>query len=187
MVIYIKNMVCNRCKLIVQQEFDQLGWHISDLRLGEVTIHEDKLQPADLIILNLALQRSGLEIIDNKKAILVEHIKILILEMVHSPEPVFKENFSNFLSRKMGYNYTYLANMFLSKTGTCIEKYTIVQRIERVKALIQQEELNLTQISYLLCYSSVAHLSAQFKQVTGINASDYRKGRQPPRISIDKV
>ncbi len=180
-------MVCNRCKLIVQQEFDRLGWCIVDLRLGEVTIEEDHLPDNKIKDLNLALQKSGLELMDNKKDILVERIKILIIEMINTPQAIIKENCSNFLSRRIGYNYTYMANMFLNKVGMCIEKYVIAQRIERVKALLQQEELNLTQISYLLSYSSVAHLSAQFKQVTGMSASTYLSGNQHNRVSIDKV
>ena len=169
MKLFIKYMVSIRCKMVVKSELDKLGLHYLKVELGEVNIKEN-LTDEQRNQLKTELLKSGLELMDDKKAILIEKIKNLIVEMVHYSEEVPKTNFSDFLSEKLNHDYTYLANLFSEVTGITIEQYMIAHKIERVKELLIYDELTLTEISYRLNYSSVAHLSNQFKKVTGLNA-----------------
>lgn len=169
-------MVSIRCKMVVKSELDKLGLHYSKVELGEVNIKEvlDTEQRAQL---KAALLKSGLELMDDKKAILIDRIKNVIVEMVHYAEEPNKLNFSDLLSDKLNYDYTYLANLFSEVTGITIERYLIAHKIERVKELLLYDELSLTEISYMLNYSSVAHLSSQFKKVTGLTPTYFRNLR----------
>lgn len=186
MRLYIKYMVSIRCKMVVKEELKKLGLHYVHVDLGEIEILED-LPAEQREQLKMALRKSGLELMDDKKAILIEKIKNAIVEMVHYTEAPLKINFSDFLAEKLQYDYTYLSNLFSEVVGTTIEHFIIAHKIERVKELIVYGELNLTEISYLLNYSSVAHLSNQFKKVTGLTPSHFKKLKQKRRGGLDEV
>lgn len=166
-------MVSIRCKMVVQAAFKELGLHYVTVNLGEVNVFEN-ITPQQREQLRVILLKSKLELLDDKKAILIERIKAVIVEMVHYSEEVPKTNFSMYLSKKLGYNYTYLANMFTETQGITIEQFILLHKIERVKELILYDELNLTEIADKLHYSGVAHLSAQFKKITGLTPSFFK-------------
>ena len=186
MKLFIKYMVCIRCKMVVKSELDKLGLHYKKVDLGEVDIVGD-ITPEQQDYLKTALLKSGLELMDDKKAVLIEKIKNVIIEMVHYAEEPPKTNFSDYLSGKLNYDYTYLANIFSEVTGTTIEKYLIGHKIEHVKELLLYDELSLSEISYRLNYSSVAHLSNQFKKVTGLTPTFFKQLKRKRRITLDKV
>lgn len=167
-------MVSLRCKMMVKDELTKLGIHCVVVELGMVEILHDitYLQHEEL---KYNLQNSGLELLDDKRGILIEKIKNVITEMVHYSDEMPKENYSGFISEKLGYDYTYLSNIFSEVKGITIQQYIIVHKIERVKELLLYDELNLTEISFKLHYSSVAHLSNQFKKITGLTPSFYRQ------------
>jgi AraC-like DNA-binding protein len=179
-------MVSIRCKMIVKSELTNLGLHPIIVELGEVEVKEN-ITPEQVKKLKVALLRSGLELMDDRKAILIEKIKNIIIEMVHYTDDLPKVNFSNYLSEKLDYDYTYLANLFSEVTGITVEHYIIAHKIERVKELLLYDELNLTQISYLLNYSSVAHLSSQFKKVTGLTPTYFKHLKSKKRVGLDDV
>ncbi len=179
-------MVSNRCKLMVKMELDKLGLHYGIIDLGEVEIVENISNEQRKILKN-GLYNSGLELMDDKKAMLIERIKRVIIEMVHYSEEQPKIKNSVYISQKLNHDYTYLANLFSEVTGITIEHFIIAHKIERVKELLIYDELNLTQISYLLNYSSVAHLSNQFKKVTGLTPSFFKQLKQKKRIPLDNV
>lgn len=186
MKIYIKYMVSLRCKMVVKEELKKLGLHFVVVDLGEIEIMEelDESQRDDL---RAALLDSGLELMDDKKAVLIEKIKNVIVEMVHYAEELPRNNYSDYISEKLHYDYTYLSNLFSEVKGITIQQFIILQKIERVKELILYEELNLTQISYLLQYSSVAHLSNQFKKVTGLTPSQFKLLKNRGRNAIEDI
>src|SRR6218665_3621499 len=167
MRLYIKYMVSIRCKMLVKAELEKLGLTYGIIDLGEIEIKGD-ITEKQRRELKTNLLRSGLELMDDKKAILIEKIKTVIIEMIHYDDDVPKIKNSEYISKKLQYDYTYLANLFSETTGTTIEHFIIIHKIERVKELMIYDELNLTQISYKLNYSSVAHLSNQFKKITGL-------------------
>ena len=169
-------MVCVRCKMVVKSELDKLGLHHTRVELGEVEIMED-ISAEQKGILNEALRKTGLEVIDDKKSILVERIKTVIIELVHLDEDQIKVNHSDYLSKRLNHNYTYLAHLFSEVKGTTIEKFLLSQKIEKVKELLVYDELSLSEISYRLHYSSVAHLSNQFKKMTGLTPSQFKNLR----------
>ena len=176
--LYIKNMVCNRCIMVVKQELERQGLHPEKVTLGEVTIKEDKLHEAQQTDLDSALMNLGFERIDDRKARLIEAIKNKIIQMIHHTDKVdLKFNWSSVLSEELHYEYNYLSNLFSSVEGITIEQYIIRQKIEKVKELLFYDELNLSQIADRLGYSSVAHLSAQFKKITGFTPSELKKSR----------
>ncbi len=174
MKIYIKFMVSLRCKMLVISELEKLGLMHGEVELGEVEVHPD-LSDSDRLALKVALLRAGLELMDDKRAILVERIKQVVIEMVHYADEQPKVNFSDHLSEKLQLDYTYLANLFSEVKGVTIEQFIIAHRIERVKELMLYDELNLTEIAYKLNFSSVAHLSNQFKKVTGLTPSFFKQ------------
>jgi AraC-like DNA-binding protein len=186
MKLFIKYMVSIRCKMVVKSELDKLGLHYQKVDLGEVNVKEI-LTNEQRDQLKAGLLRSGLELMDDKKSVLIERIKNLVIEMVHYSEEVPKKNFSDFLSEKLKYDYTYLANLFSEVTGLTIEQYIIAHKIERVKELLIYDELTLTEISYRLSYSSVAHLSNQFKKVTGLTPSFYKQLKNKKRTPLENV
>jgi AraC-like DNA-binding protein len=186
MKLFIKYMVSIRCKMVVKSELDKLGLHYLKVELGEVNVREN-LTDEQRNQLKAGLMKSGLELMDDKKAILIEKIKNLVVEMVHYSEEVPKMNFSDFLSEKLNLDYTYLANLFSEVTGLTIEQYIIAHKIERVKELLIYDELTLTEISYRLNYSSVAHLSNQFKKVTGLTPSFFKQLKYNKRIPLENV
>jgi len=159
--------------MAVKAELDKLGLHYTKVELGEVEIMED-ITEEQQNQLKLGLLQSGLELMDDHRSILIERIKNTIVEMVHCNEELPKINFSDYLSEKLKHDYTYLANLFSEVTGVTIEHYIIAHKIERVKEFLLYDELNLTEIAYKLNYSSVAHLSNQFKKVTGLTPTFFK-------------
>ena len=167
-------MVSLRCKMMVKEELRKLGLRYVMVDLGMVELLEDlSHQHFQDLKQNLAL--SGLELLDDKKSILIERIKNVIVEMIHYTDEVPKVNYSDYISEKLHHDYTYLSNIFSEVNGSTIEHFIISHKIERVKELLLYDELNLTQISYKLNYSSVAHLSNQFKKVTGLTPTFFKK------------
>lgn len=179
-------MVSIRCKKAVKSELDKLGLHYSKVELGEVEIMEN-ITEEQRNQLKYSLLQSGLELMDDQKSILIERIKITVVEMVHHAEEFPKINFSDYISEKLKHDYTYLANLFSEVTGVTIEHYIIAHKIERVKELLLYEDLNLTEISYKLNYSSVAHLSNQFKKVTGLTPTFFKHLKNKRLNALDDV
>jgi YesN/AraC family two-component response regulator len=179
-------MVSNRCKLAVKDELKKLGLHFIVVDLGEVEIME-KITFEKREMLKEGLLHSGLELMDDKKAILIEKIKNIIIEMVHHTDEAIKINFSDFLSDKLKHNYTYLANLFSEVQGTTIEHYIILHKVERIKELIIYGEHNITEIAWKMGYSSVAHLSTQFKKVTGLSPSHFKQLKDKRRSPIEEI
>lgn len=179
-------MVSIRCKMIVKSELAKLNIIDAVVSLGEVETRA-VLTPEQYSKLKIALLKAGLELMDDKKAILIERIRNVIIEMVHYADESPKVNFSHFLSEKLNYDYTYLSNLFSEVTGITIEHFIIAHKIERVKELLLYDELNLTEISYKLNYSSVSHLSSQFKKVTGLTPTFFKKLKHKKRIALDNV
>ncbi len=167
-------MVSLRCKLFVKDELNKLGIIYSIVDLGAVDLPED-ISPEQRVQLKESLLKAGLELLDDKKSILVERIKNVIIEMIHYSDELPKINYSDYISEKLGYDYTYLSNIFSEVKGITLQQYIIMHRIEKVKELLLYDDLNLTEISYRLQYSSVAHLSNQFKKVTGLTPSFYKQ------------
>lgn len=170
-------MVCIRCKMVVKEELKKLGLHYTSVELGEAEIMEN-ISAEQRDQFKQGLLRSGLELMDDKKSVLIERIKKVIVELVHYSEEPLAINLSDHLSKELNHNYTYLANLFSEVQGTTIEKFFIAHKIERVKELLVYDELNLTEIAYLMHYSSVAHLSAQFKKITGLTPSHFKQLKQ---------
>jgi AraC-like DNA-binding protein len=179
-------MVCVRCKMVVKSELEKLGLHYTILELGEADIMEE-MSSEQLDRLSLALRMTGLELMDDKKSILVEKIKTTIIELVHYTDEQIKLNLSDYLTEKLNYNYTYLANLFSEVKGTTIEKFYLTHKIEKVKELLVYDELNLTEIAYKLHYSSVAHLSNQFKKMTGLTPSHFKNLKHKRRSTFGNV
>ena len=167
-------MVSLRCKMIVAELLDALNLRYTELDLGTVEIN-DPVPEEIREKLRASLLSSGLELLDDKKQILVERIKAVIIEMIHYSEKVSKSKYSTHISEKLGYDYTYLSNIFSEVKGITIQQYIILNKIEKVKELLLYDELNLTEISYRLNYSSVGHLSNQFKKITGLSPSYFKE------------
>jgi AraC-like DNA-binding protein len=179
-------MVSNRCTLAVKQELKRQGLHFVVVDLGEVEIMED-ISDDQRQQLKIGLAASGLELMDDKRAILIEKIKDIIIKMVHHSDELIKVNFSDYLSAQLSYDYTYLANLFSEVQGTTIEHFIIAHKIERIKELIIYNELNITEIAFKMNYSSVAHLSNQFKKVTGLSPSHFKNLKDKRRSPIEEV
>lgn len=179
-------MVSLRCKLIVKEELEMLGLAYKALDLGMVELTE-AITKAQRDILKVRLLRSGLELLDDRKSILIEKIKNVIVELIHYSDEIPKVNFSDYLSEKLGYDYTYLANNFSEVKGITIQQFIIIHKIEKVKELLLYDELNLTEIADKLHYSSVAHLSNQFKKVTGLSPSFYRQLKQKRKKNLEDI
>src|SRR5579883_1877606 len=174
MKIHIKYMVSARCKMAVRDVLKKLNLHFVQVELGEVDIMETLTQ-AQREEIRTELKKIGLELMDDKKAILIERIKNVIIETIHYSDEALKINFSDHLSKTLEYDYTYLSNLFSETAGSTIEHFIIKHKIERVKELLMYDELTLTEIAYRLHYSSVAHLSNQFKHVTGLTPTFFKK------------
>ena len=179
-------MVCSRCKMVVKAEIEKLGLHPVTVELGEVEIEEDSIDKVKKELLN-NFQALGFDLIDDKKSQLIEHIKTIIIDLVHYKGISPKYNLSEILIAKLNYDYSYLSNLFSEIEGTTIEKYFISQKIEKAKELIVYDELNLSEIAFRLHYSSVSHLSNQFKKVTGLSPSHFKKIKDEKRKPLDKV
>ena len=179
-------MVCIRCKLVVKDVLTRLGLKYIIVELGEAELVEN-ISSDQREQLRAGLLQSGLELMDDKKSVLIQKIKNIIIEMVHYSEEPLTINFSQFLSEKLNHNYTYLANLFTEVQGTTIEKFIIAHKVEKVKELLVYNELTLTQIAYKLHYSSVAHLSTQFKKVTGLTPTFFKNMKDKRRSMLEDV
>jgi AraC family transcriptional regulator len=186
-ILHIKNMVCNRCIKVVQEELMGLGLTIKSIELGEVKLNE-QLSEKDIDNIRKVLFNNDFELIDDKKSWIINRIKTLIIEYVHhdKEKPDFL-NLSDFLAGETDYDYSYLSNLFSSVEGQTIEHYLILQKVEKVKELLVYDELTLNEISYQLRYSSVQHLSHQFKKVTGLTPSHFKKIKKKKRKPLDKI
>jgi AraC-like DNA-binding protein len=184
--LYIKYMVSLRCKMMVKAELKKLGLQHEVVELGMVEVYGD-MTSFQREQLKRNLLSSGLELLDDKKSILIERIKNLIIEMIHYSDEVPKLNYSDYLSEKLDYDYTYLSNVFSEVKGITIQQFIIENKIERVKELLLYNELNLTEIAYKLHYSSVAHLSNQFKKVTGLSPSFFKKLKQKRNSNLENI
>ncbi|MCJ7467778.1 MAG: AraC family transcriptional regulator [Maribacter sp.] len=186
MIIYVKYMVSLRCKMVVKQELHKLGLVYVNVDLGTIEILEDitDLQREQL---RKNLKAFGLVLLDDKRQIIIERIKAVIIEMIHYSDELPKENYSDYISEKLGYDYTYLAIIFSEVKGITIQQFIILNKIERVKELLLYDELNLTEISYMLHYSSVAHLSNQFKKVTGLTPSYYKELKEKRHSNLEDL
>jgi AraC-like DNA-binding protein len=184
--LYVKFMVSLRCKIIVKEALLQLGLRHTAVELGMVEVL-DTISEEQRDALKAELILSGLELLDDKRSILIERIKNVITEMIHYSDQLPKVNYSDFISEKLGYDYTYLSNMFSEVKGVTIQQFIIVNKIERVKELLLYDELNLTEISYKLHYSSVAHLSNQFKKVTGLSPSFFKQLKQKRKGNLEDL
>jgi AraC-like DNA-binding protein len=172
--------------MAVKAELEKLGLHHNYIEYGEAEIRENISEEIHNQ-LNSALKRSGLELMDDKKSMLIEKIKFMIVELVHYSDEPLKKNLSDYLSEKLNYDYTYLANLFSEVQGTTIEKFFITHKIERVKELLVYDELNLKEIAFKLHYSSVAHLSSQFKKLTGFTPSHFKHLKHKKRVPLEHV
>ena len=179
-------MVSLRCIMMVKEELKKLGLHYATVELGVVDIMEN-ITEKQYTILKKNLQKSGLELLDDKKSILIEKIKAVIIEMVHYADELPNVNYSEYISTKLNYDYTYLSNIFSEVKGITIQQYIIIHKIEKVKELLLYNELNLTEISYKLHYSSVAHLSNQFKKITGLSPSFYKQLKQKRNKNLENM
>jgi AraC-like DNA-binding protein len=186
MKLYIKYMVSTRCKMMVKEALKKLGLHFIVVDLGVVVVmeilSEEQREELQIMLLN-----AGLELMDDKKAMLIEKIKKVIIEMIHYTDELPKSKFSDFISKKLNYDYTYLANLFSEVQGTTIEHYIISHKIERIKELIVYGEMNITEIAHNMNYSSVAHLSSQFKKATGLTPSHFKQLKDKRRMPIEEI
>ena len=186
MKLYIKNMVCSRCKMVVKDQLIKFGLHPTDVELGEVMVLEE-LSAIQKKELNKVLSSFGFILIDDKKSRLIEKIKNTIVELVRYSENQLKTNLSDHISRQLNHDYNYLSNLFSEVEGTTIEQYLITQKIERVKELLVYDELSLGEIALQMNYSSVSHLSKQFKKVTGFTTSHYKQLKERKRTPIEEL
>ncbi|UFH36681.1 helix-turn-helix domain-containing protein [Flavobacterium acetivorans] len=186
MKLYIKNMVCNRCVMVVKSELKKFGLHPVSVELGEVEISED-LEKEKEHELNEQLLVLGFEIIDDKKKRIVEKVKNLIVELVHLKDNRFKTNLSDYLVAAIGNDYSYISNLFSLQEVTTIEQYYILQKIERVKELLVYDELSLNEIAFELNYSSASHLSKQFKKVTGLTPTYFKTLKEQKRQPLENL
>jgi len=186
MKLYIKNMVCTRCKMVVRSELEKLGLHPVSVDLGEVDINEE-LEGFQRQDIHTALQKFGFALLDDKKSVVIERVKNLIVDLVQNKNNQLKTNLSDYLSRELNHDYSYITNLFTQVEGTTIEQYFIAQKIERVKELLVYDEMSLSEIAFQLNYSSVAHLSTQFKKVTGLTPSHYKQLKEKRRRPLEEL
>ena len=186
--LHVKNMVCNRCIMVVKQELEKLKYDVEKIELGEVTI-STKQKNIDLVLIRNKLKENGFELIDSRNANIIERVKIIIINLIHHESAIDQStvNLHDEIVRETGLSYQYVSSLFSSLEGITIEKYIIHQKIEKVKELIVYDELTLSEIAYKLGYSSVQHLSSQFKKVTGLSPSYFKKLRTIKRKPIDKI
>ncbi len=179
-------MLTNRCKIVVKDILKALGMHFIIVDLGEIEIMES-ISYEERNELKKHLLEAGYELMDDKKAILIEKIRNAVIDVVHHTQEGLKTNFSDFLSEKLKHDYTYMANLFSEFQGTTIEQFIILHKIERIKELIIDDELNITEIAWKMNYSSVAHLSTQFKKMTGLTPSHFKQLKEKRRIPIEEI
>jgi AraC-like DNA-binding protein len=185
MHLYIKYMVSLRCKIIVKDELTKLNIPYTVVDLGTVEVLDITEKQREQLKTNLLY--SGLELLDDKRSILIEKIKNVVTEMIHYSDELPKENYSQYISKKLKYDYTYLSNIFSEVKGITLQHYIIIHKIEKVKELLLYDELNLTEISYKLHYSSVAHLSNQFKKITGLSPSFFKRLKKKRKDTLENL
>jgi len=185
--LYIKNMVCNRCIKVVKEELEKLGLNVENIILGEAVVSSSNDINDNRI--KDVLEQNGFELIDDKQAKIIEKIKVIVIELIQnqSEDKLTNINFSDYISEKVDKSYQYISSLFSSHEGVTLETYIINQKIEKVKELLIYNELSLTEISYRLGYSSVQHLSSQFKKITGLTPSEFKHLRKKVRKPLDKV
>lgn len=184
--LYIKNMVCNRCKMFVEERLKQLGFTPVVVELGKAIVAE-QLSPEDITRIKESLEAIGFELIDDRSTRIVEQIKTAIIELINHKDGNLKENLSDYLADVCHSDYSALSKLFSEVTCTTIEKYWIAQKIEKVKELLMYNELSLSEIAFKLNYSSTAHLSAQFKAITGMTPTQFKKCKKNLRKPLDQV
>jgi len=184
--LHIKYMVSHRCKLKVKEELKKLNIRYVVVDLGVVEIFKD-ISPEIRELLKLNLKKSGLELLDDRRSIIIERIQNAVVEMIHFSDELPKINFSDFISEKIGLDYTYLSNIFAEVKGITLQNFIIMHKIEKVKELLFYDELNLSEISYRLQYSSVGHLSAQFKKITGLTPSFYKQLKKTRTVNLENL
>ncbi|MCD0466659.1 AraC family transcriptional regulator [Flavobacterium sp. ENC] len=186
MTLYIKNMVCSRCKMVVKSEFEKLGLHTISVELGEVELQEEltENQKRDLL---QNLHSLGFDLLDDKKSKTIEKIKTIIIDLVHHKNNELRINLSDYLVENLHQDYSTLSNLFSETENTTIEKYFISQKIEKVKELLIYNELSLSEIADILNYSNVAHLSNQFKKITGFTPTYFKQLKNKKRIQIENL
>lgn len=187
MLLHIKNMVCPRCKMAVKAELEKLHLHPVTVALGEVMIEENELSKEQLTTLSVALQVAGFELLDDKRSRLIEQVKTFIINTVHYSEEQPQKNYSQLLSQHLHHDYSYISNLFSAVEGITIEQYIINQKIEKVKELLTYDQLSLSEIAYQLNYSSTAHLSNQFKKITGLTPGHFKRTGQHKRKPLDNI
>jgi AraC-like DNA-binding protein len=186
MHLYIRNMVCNRCIMAVKSELEKLGHDPLHVQLGEVELKED-ISGEELKVFKNRLDELGFELIDDSKSKLIEKIKLIVIQLIHHGNGQLHQNYSEYLASKLNKEYNYLSHLFSEVEGTTIEKYIINQKIERVKELLVYNELTLSEIADSLGYSSVAHLSGQFRKVTGLTPSYFKQLKDKKRKPLDLI
>ena len=186
MKLYVKFMVSLRCKLMVKDALNKIGIPFLKINLGEIEI-SNPISEQDTEQLKKVLLECGLELMDDKKAILIEKIKHVVIEMVHYSDTIPRMKFSNYLSETLKFDYTYLSNLFSENQGMTIEHFIILHKVERVKELIIYDEKNISEIASMLHYSSVSHLSSQFKKITGLTPTFFKTIVAQKRKSLDKI
>lgn len=185
--LLIKNMVCDRCKMVVESELNKIGLHVEKIDLGEVDLSENELSSEQLSIAKNCLVQLGFELIDDRKSRIVEQIKIAVIELIHYQNDEDKIKHSEYLSQQLNRDYPFLSKTFSEEEGITIEQYIIQQKIEKVKELLSYDEMTLSEIAWKLNYSSVAALSSQFKKVMGFTPTSYKDMKQKERKTLDKV
>lgn len=184
--LYIKNMVCQRCVKVVKDELQKLSYEVSDITLGEANIKSDR--KPDLNVIKKVLVENGFDLVDDKNSKIIEKIKVLTINKIHHQnDDIEKFSFSKYLASEIRMNYSQLSSIFSSMEGITIEKFIIKQKIEKVKELLTYDELTLSEIAYKLGYSSVQHLSNQFRQITGLNPSYFKKLKEKRRKPLDNL
>jgi AraC-like DNA-binding protein len=184
--LHIKNMVCHRCKMAVKAEFEKLGTTPASIELGEVEIVQE-LSPTQKSALNAGLVALGFELMDDKKGRVVEKIKNLMIDLVHSKNNELQTNLSTYIASEIGQDYSYISNLFSQAENATIEQYYILLKIERVKELLVYDEMSLSQIAFLLNYSTTSHLSKQFKKVTGLTVTHFKTLRTQKRQQLENL
>lgn len=186
MKLYIKNIVSNRCEMIIKSELELFGLHFLGIKFCEVEIMEN-ISEEQLTVLNARLNESGFSIISERNTILIEKIKAIIIELVHHSENQIAINLSDYLNLKLNLSYTYMANLFSKSQGITIEQYLIAHKVERIRELLIYGELNISEIADRLHYSSISHLSNQFKKVTGLSPSEYKQQKLKQRKELENL
>lgn len=186
--IYIKNMVCGRCIKVVREEFENLGLQIKNIQLGDVEVVNDEAK-LDMQKISNVLVENGFELLDNRNSRIIEKVKVSIINMIKTVDEGedLNINFSKYLAEETGLNYHYLSSLFSSLEGTTIEQYIIHLKIEKVKELLVYDELTLSEIAYRFGYSSVQHLSNQFKKITGLTPSYFKSLKHKTRQPLDSI